>query len=199
MRLNTTITVASFSIALFVLVGLAIAASPQLERAVLFSESVREASPLEAHEALERHENVRAFILKGGELEGATSQEASHLTDVRRLTHILIGVSLLLVAVGIGAMRQSPLGYRAIARRASLSVIIIVITLALLSFLAGFESFFWNFHFIFFPQGNFTFPEDSYLITLYPRVFFAQMAAWTAGLTIAGMGIIYTLSRARRA
>jgi hypothetical protein len=193
--LNTTIIVATFSIALFVLTSLAIGSSPHLERAVLLSESVRSASPLEASEALDRHEDVRSFIVRGGELEEATSDEKSHLIDVRRLMHILIGTAFLLIAIGIGAMRRTTLGYRAILRKVSLSVIGTIIVLGLVALLTGFESFFWNFHFIFFPQGNFSFAQDSYLISLYPRVFFAHMTAWTAGLTITVMGLIYTLSR----
>lgn len=192
---DTAIIVTTFSIALFTLTSLAIASSAPLERAVLLSDGVRSASPLEASEALERHEDVRFFILRGGDLEGATQAEASHLVDVRRLVHILIGAALLLIAIGIGAMRQTKLGYRAILRRVSLSVIGIVAFIGLLALIAGFEALFWNFHFVFFPQGNFAFPGDSYLIALYPSVFFAQMAAWTAGLTVAFMGLIYTLSR----
>lgn len=192
---NTLIIVTCFSIAVFTLSSLAFAASPQLERSVLLSESVRAHSPLEADEALARHEDVRRFIISGGELEGATPDEASHLVDVRRLTEILIGVSLLLMAVGIGAMRRTRLGYRAIARRVSVSVIGIVLVLGILSLIGGFDTAFWNFHFLFFPQGNFTFAPDSYLITLYPQVFFAHMAAWIAGLTIAFMGIVWVVSR----
>lgn len=196
--LNTGIIILCFSIALFTLIGLAIAASPQLERAVLASDGVREASPLELHEALERHEDVRAFILRSEELEAATPEERAHLADVRRLTEILIGVSLLLMGIGVGAMRRTTLGYRAIARRVSVSIIGIVVVLASLAGIIGFEALFWNFHFVFFPQGNFAFPTDSYLITLYPYVFFAYMAAWTGALLIAIMGVVYTLSRERR-
>lgn len=189
------VLIASFSLSLLILTALAIAASPQLERAVLLSESVRNASPLDAAEALERHEDVRSYILADGELEGATVAEASHLRDVRRLVDILIGVALISLAFGIGALRRRDLAYRTIARRVSVTIITTIVAITAIALLLGFNSFFWNFHLLFFPQGNFTFPADSYLISLYPQVFFAHMAAWTGGLMIAIYAVIGILSR----
>ena len=189
------VLIASFSLALFLLTTLSIAASPHLERTVLLSENVRDMSELDAAQALERHEAVRRFILRGDTLQEATPEEIAHLHDVRRLIDILLAVALLAIAFGIGAMRKTSIGYRMIARRVSVTIMSTVILIAILTIMNGFESSFWDFHFIFFPQGNFAFPPDSFLITLYPITFFSQMASWIAALTIAIFALVYLISR----
>jgi uncharacterized membrane protein len=190
--------ISSFSIALFILLGLGIAASPQLERAVLLSASVRDASPLSANEALIRHEAVRSFILSNGELDHASEEEKAHLRDVRRAVDIFVGIALIAIAIGIGALRTNPVDYRTIARRVSISIITLILVIGMLFPIFGYETVFWNLDAFLFAKETFIFPYDSFLITLYPRILFAHMTAWTLGLMVAIMGILYVLTRTKR-
>ncbi len=82
------------------------------------------------------------------------------------------------------------------------------IMIALLAALAlwaavDFMGFFGAFHGLFFPQGNWTFPVDSLLITMYPTHFWMGMgavwAAVTALLSILSVGFgIHFLRKERR-
>lgn len=57
----------------------------------------------------------------------------------------------------------------------SLAFLVLLVLLVLINFTASFDVF----HRIFFPQGNWIFPYDSLLITLFPSNFFFSMAKKT--------------------
>ena len=105
-----------------------------------------------------------------------TEKEKSHLADVRRIilflkyTAIISLVAIIVIFLrmrikgGIGEKVEKTAFYAAIANSAVLAIIL------LLSI--NFTWLFANFHKIFFPQGNWIFPDDSLLITMFPREFF---------------------------
>lgn len=192
------ILIASWTIALMLGLGLLLSASPQLQRAVLTSEAVRDASPLSETDALERHANVRAYLYANAEtIEGATTDEVSHMHDVRRLYEILAGVALIAAAFGIGALRADREAWSLTSiKRIALSIIGTVGAITLIGLL-GFSALFRAFHLFFFPQGNWTFPADSFLITLYPQVFFALMAAWIGIGILVVATLAYLLTRTK--
>lgn len=187
----------SWTIAIVLGLGLLFASSGPLERSVLLSETVRDASPLNASVALERHADVRSFLIGTSEtIDGASEREISHMHDVRRVFEILSGVALVFIAIGVGALRKrSDLWTRRIVRDVSIGVAGIVIVVGAIGVVGGFSDLFTTFHLILFPQGNWTFPADSYLITLYPEVFFARMAAAIGTLTLLCALITYLIAR----
>lgn len=105
-----------------------------------------------------------------------TENEKSHLADVRIIMLCLkyaailslVGIILIFLRLrtkgNLGANVEKVCLYAAIANTAFLAIII------LLSI--NFTWLFTNFHKVFFPQGNWIFPMDSLLITLFPREFF---------------------------
>lgn len=176
--------VAAWTIAALILVSGVVIASSQLERAVLLSPAVRADSPLSAQQALSNHAAVRAYLIGSkATVPGATEPEVKHLHDVRRLAQVLVGIALLSLVAGVSLLRKLPdASYRRIARRVSISVLATIVVLGALALLTGFQSFFLDFHLLFFPHGNFIFPATSFLITTYPESFFARMALSTAAL-----------------
>lgn len=195
------ILIVSWTITAILALGLVFAASPQLERAMLTSDAVRDASPLSQEDAIERHSNVRDYLFGSAEtIEGSSENEIEHMHDVRRLFEILAGVALLSAAIGIGALRNERSAWsRRTIKDVSLSIIGFVIGATLLSLIGGFSELFTTFHLLLFPQGNWMFAADSYLITLYPQVFFAHMAAAIGALTLIVAGVAYLLTRTPRA
>lgn len=193
--------VAAWTIAALILVGGLILSSPQLERAVLLSPAVRAATPLTVEQALANHAEVRAYLLGSAtSVPGSTIAEVHHLHDVKRLVEVLVGIAVLCVTIGVSILRYVPdTPYRTIARRVSIAVLATVLVLAGLALVTGFQNFFLEFHLIFFPQGNFTFPASSFLITTYPEAFFSRMAL-SAGALVAALALVTLgLTRARQA
>src|SRR3989339_1703717 len=99
-----------------------------------------------------------------------TSAEVSHLTDVSRLLWVIKAVwvilSLALIS-NIGTFRKS------LDWGIKLTLILLVATSA--TVLAAWRYFFVGFHQLFFPQGNWAFPADSYLLEIYPEPFWQRM------------------------
>jgi integral membrane protein (TIGR01906 family) len=105
-----------------------------------------------------------------------TQKEMSHLSDVHTLfiwakyLSIASAIGILVIALRFRAkgmlvkMGEKMALYGAIGASIALAAI----------FLLGlnFERLFTGFHHIFFPQGNWQFPADSLLITLFPEQFF---------------------------
>jgi len=105
-------------------------------------------------------------------------EEINHLDDVRRLLSkifimyytsiiLLIILTILLIEKNIFNFIKN-ISYSFII--SSTAVMVVMIILYLLS--ENFWRLFENFHLMFFPQGNYTFPENSLIITLFPFGFF---------------------------
>jgi hypothetical protein len=84
------------------------------------------------------------------------------------------------------------------------SSFILFIFLVLLILSTNFYSLFDNFHVVFYPQGNYMFPEGSLLITMFPFGFFFQFfirlaissSALAAFMFV--LGIIFTVTGYRK-
>jgi len=128
-------------------------------------------------EFLKNKEDFKPFILKNN-LPFFTSDEISHLGDVRNLFnkifltyYISLGLSVFFIAA---LFEQKIKNYlKNISLLLILPSTLIILFLILLYFFGqNFLSLFDKFHTIFFPQGNYAFPESSTLITLLPLNFF---------------------------
>jgi len=117
------------------------------------------------------------FKLKGG-LQYFNSNEISHLNDVRVLLSrilllfyissvLLIIFTLLLIEKNWTAFIKNT---GIIMTASSAFVLIFLVVLYILS--SNFSHLFENFHYVFFPQGNWAFPEGSLIITIFPFGFF---------------------------
>jgi len=119
--------------------------------------------------------------------------ERSHLADVKHLLTIFRLLTVLLCLVVLALLVKAE---RTTIRRSFLyggmGTIGIVIFLALLSI--NFTSFWTSFHAVLFPQGNWMFPAESALITLFPESFFrgfaiqVLLAGWSYGIVAVIMG-----------
>jgi hypothetical protein len=114
-----------------------------------------------------------------------TPAEASHMEDVRVL--VRDGMLLLLSAVIVLAVTWTVQPLERGQFRGAL-----VMHAALLVLLIPFNWTFERFHAIAFPQGNWQFPADSYLISTFSGTFFA-VAAFT--WILLSIGMTYALYR----
>lgn len=126
---------------------------------------------------LKDKEDFKPFILKNN-LSYFTTDEISHLGDVRILFnkifltyYICLGLTLIFIAVLFEKNIKNYLKNISVLLMLP-SAILISLLLTLYFFGQNFLPLFDKFHLIFFPQGNFAFPEDSTLITLLPLNFF---------------------------
>ncbi len=71
-------------------------------------------------------------------------------------------------------------------------IITTIILLILLTVILNFESIFTLFHTIFFPQGNWQFPQDSFLIQTFPLQFFTKMSLYIFSQALT-WGILFIL------
>ena len=94
-----------------------------------------------------------------------TMQEKAHLIDVGKLLNSAYYVLGVLAAILIYCAGNN---WKPIIQKGT---ILLMILLAVM-FFVQFDTFFTQFHQIFFPQGNWQFPPDSTLIQFYPASFF---------------------------
>jgi len=107
-----------------------------------------------------------------------TSNEINHLKDVRILLSkifILYYASIILIIIFTAFLIERDI-FKFIKNIGYISVIssTIVILILVFFYLFGqrFDELFENFHLTFFPQGNYAFPQNSLIITLFPFGFF---------------------------
>ncbi len=109
-----------------------------------------------------------------------TSAEKSHLADVKQVfsnlktvMYFLIGLLLFLFFLIIKRLKTKDLLKEFIANYfLIISIILFAVMIVFAISLFNFTSAFQNMHELLFPQGNYAFPEDSMLITLFPEQFF---------------------------
>jgi uncharacterized membrane protein len=80
--------------------------------------------------------------------------------------------------------------------RGGIWLIVAMIVIGLFAFFA-FDTVFLLFHEIFFPGGNFSFPDNSNLIRLYPEPFWELTSAALGTLAISGGLVVWFLARRR--
>jgi integral membrane protein (TIGR01906 family) len=154
-----------------------------------FSESKKTDAHLYLDDADYLYENVHGFLLLRNPLaDDFTALEASHMRDVRFIFGFFYFVSLLffllLVSYLIFVLRLKNIKRRKLLleeffsslMKGAVMSLIVLLFLIIFSFV-NFSSSFDVFHQIFFPQGNWSFPADSLLITLFPLSFFINISS----------------------
>jgi len=123
------------------------------------------------------HLQVLEFFKTGTLNSPMTDAEKSHMEDVRVLYHNFIILSLLFILIT---------GYIYYKKRPKINFNPIIKTTAVIGIISAvFANDLFNlFHKVFFPQGNYTFAVDSFLITLYPASYFFSLFFWAIGLTV---------------
>jgi uncharacterized membrane protein len=107
-----------------------------------------------------------------------TAAEAAHMTDVANLLQGGMLIALAAVLVIVFYTQYQPIS-RTIVRDA------FIMSLVLIALLIPFNYTFVWFHHAFFPQGNWQFSADSWLITHFPEKFFALWGLmWIGGTTL---------------
>ena len=113
-----------------------------------------------------------------GNIEFFNSNEISHLDDVRSLlknilTFFYVSLILLLVLCFLLFEKNYPVFFKNISLVAIISSSSMFLILLVLYFFGNnFIALFENFHYVFFPQGNWAFPQGSLIITIFPFGFF---------------------------
>ena len=129
-----------------------------------------------------------------------TAEEQGHMRDVQVVLYgflLVAVVSLVFVVVSLWRAMRDAGRWRAVAR-GGIWLIVAMIVLGLFAFFA-FETVFTLFHEIFFPGGNWAFPDTSNLIRLYPEPFWELSSAALGTLAIAGSLVVWFLARRRAA
>ncbi len=122
-------------------------------------------------------EKVIDFLYHHQNFEGATSLEMSHLEDVRVLMNKInwffwIGVICLIGIITYSYQNMKE--FRWLSLYGGIATVSFI-TLFILGVVFGFSWLFTGFHEIFFPQGNWLFPYDSFLISNFPFDFFEKI------------------------
>ncbi|MGD6978363.1 MULTISPECIES: TIGR01906 family membrane protein [Citricoccus] len=119
-----------------------------------------------------------------------TGTEVSHMTDVKLVMLITMGVGLLLgllcLLFMVALSRAAKGGIRRALFAGSLWMLVVLIALGMLAVL-GWQQFFAAFHGLFFAEGTWTFLASDSLIRLYPNQFWID-----AGLAV-GVLVLVTL------
>ena len=132
-----------------------------------------------------------------------TPSEVSHMTDVRHVLQWgLLGATALLVLSVLAAWRLHRAAPGAASRAwfAGAWLTVLLLLVAAVSALLGWEQFFTAFHGLFFSSGTWTFSITDTLIRLYPTQFWVDAALTVALLTLAGavLTVLVTVRRGRR-
>ncbi|MCF7872187.1 TIGR01906 family membrane protein [Candidatus Woesearchaeota archaeon] len=134
--------------------------------------------------ARQQNKNTINFLLGKEELKGNYTQaEKQHMQDVKNIyttINAITTICLLIAILGIiyfTKKRQEKQIIKSL-KQSSITVLLIGILILILTLL-NFQNTFTAFHNIFFPQGNWQFPINSLLITLYPTQFFTDTATYS--------------------
>ena len=129
-----------------------------------------------------------------------TADEQAHLRDARAVLYVFLALAVASLVLVIAALVHRPHDarrWRAVARGgAGLAVGVVVV--GVVGFLA-FDTVFELFHRVFFPGGNWEFPDNSNMIRLYPYAFWQLTAAALGVLCVIGGGLVWGLARRRAA
>jgi uncharacterized membrane protein len=118
------------------------------------------------------NEQVLDFFSTGSLELNLTSDEMSHMQDVKKLNdYFKLFIWLLVVVFGV-AVYFSMEGIKILEGLWLPLVIGVVLSMPCLFFP---EQVFSLFHKVFFPQGNYLFGADSFLVSLYPKAYFFSL------------------------
>ncbi|MCF8013567.1 TIGR01906 family membrane protein [Candidatus Woesearchaeota archaeon] len=132
----------------------------------------------------EQNKNTINYLLGKEKLKGKyTENEIKHMKDVKKIyttINIISLTCLLIIILSIIYFTKNKQEKQIIRSLKISSITIIIMGLLLIALtLFNFQSTFTIFHNIFFPQGNWLFPYNSLLITLYPNKFFINTANYS--------------------
>jgi len=152
----------------------------------------------------EEHKTVMSFLRGADEqiVPSMTINEWEHLADVRKLFTIAMIINVLAFGTLAGVWyfynEQREELIIGSFRIAGISVLVICVVLGA-SIMLGFDQFWVLFHKVVFPQGNWQFPYDSLLITMYPSSFFfwfiVQLSARVCAMAAVLLAISYFMER----
>jgi len=145
------------------------------------------------------------FLRGMGELpEGLLNQdEEAHMEDVRALFSLsrrvlilsgmiaAISVSTIILISGQDACFEIA---RSLRKASTIFLVILILGSAALMHPSGFEMAFIGFHRIFFPRGNWTFPEGSIITSLFPERFFQRAALRITLMSALEMAVFVLIS-----
>ena len=123
--------------------------------------------------------DFETFELKGN-IKFFNETEISHLNDVRILlkkimTVFYISIALFVLFTILLVEKKRKRFLKNISLSAMISSAVLICLFILLYFFGNnFWALFEKFHYIFFPQGNWAFPEGSLIITIFPFGFFSD-------------------------
>lgn len=139
-------------------------------------------------------EQQRIFAFLDGDIvdlgELYTPAEVSHLRDVRWVMGLANGLFALILLGGLGVacfVHHQKLDVQRLWWYASLSSLVVLGVVTVFTIFA-FNVSFTVFHLLLFPQGNWTFPADSMLISTFPAEFFIAL-----GIRIMGGALLLSL------
>ncbi len=137
------------------------------------------------------------YILKDNPLpQDYNKNEASHLEDVKKVmskVSIALFFSLTsMVIILLHVKYKMKVNILELLSKATKIAIIFSIIFALLA-ITIFPTLFTYFHYLFFPQGNWIFPENSRIITTFPESFF-QSIAIQIGITTILLQLIFPIT-----
>ncbi len=117
-------------------------------------------------------------------------REVTHMQDVRDAVGVAflvqIGCALVLLALSVAlAWRRSTRPKLLRAWRIGAAATLVIAAVLGLFMLVAWNSFFVDFHGLFFSGDTWRFAETDTLLRLYPDEFWMGVAAWMAGITVA--------------
>jgi integral membrane protein (TIGR01906 family) len=138
--------------------------------------------------------DLETFELKGN-IKFFNADEISHLNDVRILlkkilTVFYISVALFVILTILLVEKKPKRFLKNISLSAMISSAVLICLFILFYFFGNnFWALFEKFHYIFFPQGNWAFPEGALIITIFPFGFFSDFffKLITVSLVISGV------------
>ncbi len=127
---------------------------------------------------------IKFFLYKSDSISNYNENEISHMKDVRKIFLVLeITLILSLLILVLCLFKLSKQSLMRILKYSSIVSLIFILILVLLSIY--FEQALLIFHQIFFPQGNWMFPQDSFMIHMFPSDFFLNFLV--TSLVISGL------------
>ncbi len=142
-----------------------------------------------------QQQNAIDYLHKKTDLQGDyTIVERSHMQDVQKIFgkgNAIFWILGIIVTTSLFYYRKDKTEIRKIFLNSGI-IITTFIILILLAVILNFERIFTLFHSIFFPQGNWQFPMDSFLIQTFPLQFFTKMSLYIFSQAIA-WGILFIL------
>ena len=140
---------------------------------------------------VEANEIVGLFLITGNNqlLDSFTSQEVSHMQDVRNLIFVAIALFCGFSSIFLHLKKFD--------KKILLKILLWFDVIVLLC-LTFFNVFFTLFHKVLFPQGNYLFSYDSLLIQTYPESFFVWMFVFVVGIINLITSIIYLKKNAQK-